>query len=345
MPTRPEIVRTVSSNPARPARAAPPKSLGQLQPISRREWDRRAPFPTDIISVSNISVSATVGVDAWGRKKYQPVLISVKLSLAQSFDSAAQNDQVDQSTVHYGQLTKNIIEAVASRGREEIRLDQFARLIEATACETVPFPLLVETFETEIFLPKASLLGAGAGIAYARAYGSGDESRVVFLRDIRVPTIVGVNDHERQSKQMVVANLSIEPVTRQDASSRYIEMEQIIVKVAEESSFETLESLATKVASILIKHLVFPMTPGADVHLKLEKPGAIHFADAPAIEIIRGSCQGDPFAMKLWDECGYRTAKWIPFPLKGTLSDWLEAQKRVVFRQSMPAEPAKAVES
>lgn len=189
------------------------------------------PFPTDTISVNNLSVSATVGVDAWGRKRYQPVLISVKLSLAQSFDSAAQNDQVDRSTVHYGQLSKNITNAVESRGKEEIRLDQFAKLVEATACETVPFPALLETFETEIFLPKASLLGAGAGVAYAICYGSGDESKIVFLRDVKVPTIIGVNSHERYSKQMVTANLSIDAVTRQDASSRYVEMEQILTKV------------------------------------------------------------------------------------------------------------------
>lgn len=108
-------------------------------------------------------------------------------------------------------------------------------------------------------------------------------------------------------------------------------------QVAEESSFETLEALATQVASLLIKHIIFPMTPGATVHLKLEKPSAIPFASAPAIEITRGSGQEDLFAMRLWDECGYRTAKWIPFPLKGRLSDWLESQKKIAFRQSMPA--------
>ncbi|KAI9770871.1 MAG: hypothetical protein M1835_006496 [Candelina submexicana] len=344
MSKRPEIVRTVSSNPSRPSTAAPPKSLGR-QPLSRRDWDRQAPNPTDSISVRNISVSATVGVDAWGRKRYQPVLISAKLSLAQSFDSAAQSDQVDRSTVHYGQLTKNIIEAVESRGKEEIRLDQLAWLIEAIASETAPFPALIATFETEIFLPKASLLGAGAGVKYAKAYGSGDESKVIFLRDVRVPAIIGVNSHERDSKQMVVANLGIDAVTRQDVTNRYVEMEQILVKVAEEFSFETLESLATKVASLLIKHIVFPMTPGAEVHLKLEKPSAIPFADAPAIEITRGSSQRDPFAMRLWDECEYKTAAWIPFPLKGRLSDWLEAQKKVAFRQSMPASPARTVDS
>lgn len=118
-------------------------------------------------------------------------------------------------------------------------------------------------------------------------------------------------------------------------------------KSTEESSFETLESLATHLSDRLIKYFIYAYTPYfgkpvfqmtaepdhttfSEVRICLEKPSAITFADAPSIEIIRSS---DPSknkdAGRLFREwLGYIKGKdaleaRIPYPLQGTLSGWI----------------------
>lgn len=54
----------------------------------------------------------------------------------------------------------------------------------------------------------------------------------------------------------------------------------------QDTSFETLESLANFTITQLQKRLLYQM-PGSRVHLRLEKPRAIPFADCPAVEILR----------------------------------------------------------
>jgi len=55
-------------------------------------------------------------------------------------------------------------------------------------------------------------------------------------------------------------------------------------QIIEHSSFETLESLADRTVTQLQAHRALP---GAQVRLWLEKPRAIAFADAPAVEVFR----------------------------------------------------------
>jgi dihydroneopterin aldolase len=75
-----------------------------------------------IIRVQNLSTQALVGGSLWGvpsgdghRNIFQPVLISSTLSLREPFRSAAQNDRVNNSTVNYSTLSKEILRVIASR--------------------------------------------------------------------------------------------------------------------------------------------------------------------------------------------------------------------------------------
>lgn len=71
--------------------------------------------PNSIIRVQNLQTSLKVGVDAWGRTgKLQPVFISAAVSLRENFDTAATEDHVDQSTIHYGILSKEILKVAKS---------------------------------------------------------------------------------------------------------------------------------------------------------------------------------------------------------------------------------------
>ena len=111
----------------------------------------------------------------------------------------------------------------------------------------------------------------------------------------------------------------------------------IINETVEESSFETLESLATHLSKRIIKYFIYPYSPGQEifsqVRISLEKPSAIRFADAPAIEIIRTSDPRlDTDSKKLYeewfrdeeeDDIGLRRPG-IPFPLQGRLDTWIQ---------------------
>lgn len=68
--------------------------------------------PPAKVSVRNLQAIIRVGKDAWGREgKVQPVLISATVSLRKPFGDASVQDKVNASTIHYGTLSKAILEA------------------------------------------------------------------------------------------------------------------------------------------------------------------------------------------------------------------------------------------
>jgi hypothetical protein len=90
-----------------------PNQSGQV--LSSWDFAIAAGEPTSIIRVQNLQTNLKVGVDAWGRAgKLQPVLISAAVSLRENFDTAATGDDVDQSTIHYGVLSKEILKLAKS---------------------------------------------------------------------------------------------------------------------------------------------------------------------------------------------------------------------------------------
>ena len=84
-------------------------------PNLRNSWTIKeaAGEPHGKISVRNLQAIIRIGRDAWGREgKLQPVLISATVSLRKPFEYASVQDTVNSSTVHYGVLSKAILEAV-----------------------------------------------------------------------------------------------------------------------------------------------------------------------------------------------------------------------------------------
>jgi dihydroneopterin aldolase len=76
-----------------------------------------------IIRVQNLSTQALVGGDPWGiltgtttrRNKLQPIFLSAALSLRKPFNRVMAADRLNESTVNYSTLSKEILEVVASR--------------------------------------------------------------------------------------------------------------------------------------------------------------------------------------------------------------------------------------
>ncbi|KAI9743120.1 MAG: hypothetical protein M1818_003415 [Claussenomyces sp. TS43310] len=359
-----------------------PATAFEYRQISSAEGDAHT-----TIRVRKLSCQALVGGDPWGRVRdrrnlFQPVFLSTRLSLRQPFQSAAESDVVNDSTVNYSTLSKTILKVVASRhagaktdwsvndfldwiflhltgyspdgGRGDRQLaasEKTGGYLSLEESSLYTAPLLkredLKELELEVFLPKGSLLSKGINLTksvYFDSPGDGDSSsrsiRQVFssilkINDIQVATLIGINSNERTARQLVIASVEIEPYISPHRDS-YNELEQIVFKTIEESSFETLESLAVHVAERVIDLFVYPYRPyeqqqeGSSVgnnkgpcslvKVSLEKPSAVTFADTPVIEIVRST---KPVAIEGTNKP--HSAK-VPFPLLGRLDDWLKAR-------------------
>ena len=111
----------------------------------------------------------------------------------------------------------------------------------------------------------------------------------IYIRDLMVRCIVGINDDERVNKQDVLFNIALYVDLQQAGKSDNFEdtvdyraIKKEIVSMAEASSFFLIEALADKAAKICL-------TRGgvAKVRLTLYKPGALRFARSVAVEIER----------------------------------------------------------
>jgi dihydroneopterin aldolase len=220
-----------------------------------------------VIRVRNLQCNACIGTNAWGEMdKLQPIQVSATLALKRPFESAAAEDAVNQSTVHYGTLSKALLKAAGRRVEPALYMGTGGRLAgtiqEFTSylcsvivgfdwkglqsnpwkAEPVVHPSLLSTMELTVKLPKASLLGTS--VSYTVAMGGFDSadddgagvlySTKLAIHDLDIAALIGVNSNERRAKQRVVSNVeidqysSISPTTTDD----YCELEQLVVRVS-----------------------------------------------------------------------------------------------------------------
>lgn len=301
--------------------------------VSDHEWQRQKPLATDSVSIKGLSHVLTIGSDIWGRQKPQPVSISIKIGLAQAFATASATDTVDASTVHYGQLSKSIF-ATCERyeGQASGQILDLGNLILADILGANG--ARISYIELDIALPKATRYGQGIVLSMGHCTEPQLASHILTLRRLAVPCIIGVNSHERDMKQMVIATISIDKASETELNERFYEIEQLVVKTTEESFYETLEALAEDLSSRVIKHCIWAPAIGAHfepnvagVRVSLEKPSAVPFAEAPVIEIYRSAQRDDPAVQRILTELGNKPPR-IPFPLPGRLDEFLRSWKQ-----------------
>lgn len=111
----------------------------------------------------------------------------------------------------------------------------------------------------------------------------------ILIRDLRLRTIIGINDWERETSQEVLLNLVVfADVRRAGASDRiedalnYRTLTKDVIAHVEASSHFLVEALATEIARIAV------VGHGAEgVIVRVEKPGALRFARSVGVEIER----------------------------------------------------------
>ncbi|KZM25826.1 uncharacterized protein EKO05_0002545 [Ascochyta rabiei] len=241
---------------------------------------------TDKIFVQNLAVTVNAGTDVWGRKKKQRALISVTVTLGTNFNSASSTDTVDESTVHYGTLSKAIQARIQDDSLDWMSTADLSISIAGivrTAAGSAP----IYAIETDVRYLKGSMFGEGACHQTSIITQSGTYSNVLYLQNVRIPCLIGVNSNERLQKQPVVVNLRVDciPASRVDD---YAALETALVQIVSATAYETLESLlAFVVQELRATFFIREEDQGAYICLRMEKPMAVPFADAPAVEITR----------------------------------------------------------
>ena len=103
---------------------------------------------------------------------------------------------------------------------------------------------------------------------------------IIFLKDLKIETVVGIYDWERKIKQTVILDLEMATDVKKAASSDKIEdaidykaVAKRLIRFVGDSEFELVETLAERIAEIVLVEFDVPW-----VRLSLNKIGPIRGA-------------------------------------------------------------------
>lgn len=113
---------------------------------------------------------------------------------------------------------------------------------------------------------------------------------IVFIEDLRVDATIGVYDWERKIKQTLSFDIEMAWDIRKAADTddleyalNYKAVSKRIISFVEESHYLLVETVAAKVAEIILQEFGVPW-----VRLMLHKPGAVRGSRSVGIRIERG---------------------------------------------------------
>ncbi|KAG0252517.1 trifunctional dihydropteroate synthetase [Mortierella polycephala] len=251
----------------------------------------------DKIIIRDLTVRNIIGVDAWERCKRQPIIIN--LIVYTSVSQAGDTDHLPYS-IHYGVLCKTVeahSEKTEFRSVEALA-DSIARVV-ITKCHAPKITVRIDK-------PRALLHAASAGVEITRSRLDYTDEQLagtvpcpirfnmqdtIFVKDLRLSCIIGVNPWEREEEQVIVLNLKIYPGmdSHSDRKADYVSsthnyrtIVRTITKYIEASSYKTVEAFVTSVARIAIEKCHV-----SKITVKMEKPSAIIFAGSAGVEITR----------------------------------------------------------
>jgi 7,8-dihydroneopterin aldolase/epimerase/oxygenase len=112
----------------------------------------------------------------------------------------------------------------------------------------------------------------------------------VFIEDLRIETVIGIYDWEREIRQVVALDLEMAFDNRKPAATDHIEdtldykaVAKRLIGFVESSHFQLVETLAERCAEIVMNEFRVPW-----LRLKLSKPGAVRGSKAVGVTIERG---------------------------------------------------------
>jgi 7,8-dihydroneopterin aldolase/epimerase/oxygenase len=113
---------------------------------------------------------------------------------------------------------------------------------------------------------------------------------IVFIRELKVDTLVGIYDWERRLRQHVILDIEMGADIARAARSDKIEdtldyksVTKRVIQFVRDAEFGLVETLAEKVAEIIMQEFQVPW-----VKITLQKPGAVSGTKSVGVIIERG---------------------------------------------------------
>ena len=112
---------------------------------------------------------------------------------------------------------------------------------------------------------------------------------IIIIKNLLARGIIGVNDWEREKPQDILINIEIETDLRQAGETDNIEhtvnyrtVAKKAVALAEGAGKQTVEALAHAIARAALES-----DRAERVRVRVEKPGAVRFAESVGVEVVR----------------------------------------------------------
>ncbi|MGD8594618.1 MAG: dihydroneopterin aldolase [Gammaproteobacteria bacterium] len=113
---------------------------------------------------------------------------------------------------------------------------------------------------------------------------------IVFLRELKIETIIGIFDWEREIKQTVTLDLEmaadVASAARTDSIEDTLDYKAVAKRLIEfvgRSEYKLVETLAERVSEIVLNEFNVPW-----VRVRVNKPGAVRYAGDVGVIIERG---------------------------------------------------------
>ncbi|EPX74287.1 dihydropteroatesynthase/2-amino-4-hydroxy-6-hydroxymethyldihydropteridinediphosphokinase/dihydroneopterinaldolase [Schizosaccharomyces octosporus yFS286] len=239
-----------------------------------RESEEKFDDNYDSVLVQNLRANAKVGTDQWRRAASQPVEVNLRMDLNTRLNGEDNHDL--KNSIHYGIASKIVLETIEKNEFKGLRnmVDMIAK-----ACRN---QFEFRDFFVNVRLPK-KVLRSRSGLVYDAERHKDYQQDRVRIFDLELATIIGIHPFERKEKQRLGIDISFNVGGDKEFDSLAIsDLCHEVASFVESSSFLTIEALVHK----LSKFLCFSQSVDC-VHIKAEKPSAITFADAPAVQIYR----------------------------------------------------------
>lgn len=111
----------------------------------------------------------------------------------------------------------------------------------------------------------------------------------IIIKNLRARGIIGLNDWEREKPQDILINIEIDAELHKAGetddisySVNYRTLAKKALTIAETAGKLTVEALAHEIA-----HMALEEERAVRVRVRVEKPGAVRFADSVGVEVVR----------------------------------------------------------